>query len=187
MSKEIYQLKITARYITPIISRTILVPSDITFLDLHYIIVELFGFDGEHLFAFNITSDYRTQISNGTEGTKDASKIKLFENFKTLKSIDYTYDFGDNWEFIVTLQNAVKPDSEAQYPQCIKWEAGMLLEDCGGEEIYQIIANWCRTKTEENEQKLVDVYNGDETILEEYANFNPDKFDPNKINFRKTF
>ena len=146
MDAEVYQLKITAKDIRPSIWRTILIPNTATFLDLHEVIMELFGFDNSHLFAFSKGSGYEGQISDGMDGTKKASKVKLSQHFMTESKINYTYDFGDDWDFIIELQKILPRIKEAVYPQGIKAKGGMMLEDCGGYYGYEVITNWCRNK-----------------------------------------
>jgi hypothetical protein len=182
---NIYQLKISTKDIKPSIWRTILVPSNITFLDLHGIIMELFGFEDYHLFGFE-NSVFGIPISDGTDGTKNASKIKISECFTKIDKLNYTYDFGDDWNFSISLQKVLAHDKNALYPQCIKSKCGMLIEDCGGSYAYELIANWCRNKTKENADALVECLGDD--ALDWYGNdFDPDKFDINEIKFRRTF
>jgi hypothetical protein len=184
MSKEIYQLKITTKDIKPAIWRTVLIPANSTFLDLHEIIMQLFGFEDSHLFAFMPSNNYEDQLSDGTEGTQNAQKVKLFKYFAHIQKLNYTYDFGDNWEFKIELQKILPRDISSTYPQCIKHKGGMMLEDCGGVYGYEVISNWCRNKTEENAKELIDFY-GDEEALEWYEDFNPDEFDINSFSFSK--
>ena len=180
----IYQLKITAKYIKPSIWRTVLIPANANFTDLHDIIMELFGFDDSHLFAFSTGGRYGNQISDGLDGAKSATKTKLFQHFTGNDKISYTYDFGDSWEFIIALQKTTPRAKDIVYPQCIKWKGGMMLEDCGGHYGYEVISNWCRNKTQDNADELIDFYGHDEA-LEWYADFNPDEFDVDSVKFRR--
>ncbi|MBY0380257.1 MAG: plasmid pRiA4b ORF-3 family protein [Burkholderiales bacterium] len=184
MSTEIYQLKITALGIKPSIWRTILIPANATFLDLHDVIMLLFGFEDVHLFAFSDNGGYADQIGDGSDGTKSATKVKLFQKFTDIDKMNYTYDFGDDWNFSIVLQKTLPLTKDAIYPQCIKWKGGMMLEDCGSYYGYEMITNWCRNKTKKNANVLIDYY-GDDEILETYADFNPDKFDVNSITLKQ--
>ena len=88
MSIEIYQLKITTQNIKPSIWRTVLIPAKATFLDLHGVIMQLFGFDNSHLFAFSTGNRYENQIGDGEDGTKNAAKIKLLQQFMDTDKIN---------------------------------------------------------------------------------------------------
>lgn len=170
MSNKIVQLKIETKHIRPNIWRKILVPSTISFNELHEIIMILFGFEGYHLFSFHELGE-----------SVDYSTIKISKGFECFKIINYTYDFGDCWEFKITLEKTVEKDNSLNYPCCIKSKGGMMLEDCGGEYGYKIITDWCRTKSKSSRRILIDYY-CDPEALEQYADFDPDAFDVNEAN-----
>jgi hypothetical protein len=169
MSDEIFQLKIEAKHIKPNLWRRVLLTSTTTLLQLHEIIMILFGFEGYHLFEFHEMGDI------------DCSKTKLSKSLEHFIILNYTYDFGDCWEFKITLEKTLKKDNSTIYPCCIKSKGGMMLEDCGGEYGYKIITDWCRNKTKSSRRVLVDFY-GDPEALEQYADFDPDRFDINEAN-----
>ena len=58
---------------------------------------------------------------------------------------DYTYDFGDNWEHTVELEEILPRDKDVEYPRCIAGERACPPEDCGGiwgyEDLLQIISD----------------------------------------------
>jgi len=132
----------------------------------------LFGFEGYHLFEFH-----------GVGERTECSKIKLSQSLNSFGHLNYTYDFGDCWEFKITLEKTLPKDSEASYPCCIKSKGGMMLEDCGGGYGYKLITDWCRKKTKSSKKVLLDFY-GDPEALEEFSDFDPDAFDINEANKR---
>lgn len=176
---EIYQLKITVNEV-PGIERIIWIKSTTSFFDLHDTIQWLFGFDDSHLFEFYATRR-GPRISDGIDDAGLAYRVRLSSEFKKTKKMYYTYDFGDYWEFTITLQKILPYDNTLSYPFCIEGKGGMLIEDCGGSYCYNLIAAWCRNKTKENQAILLEHY-GDEEILEEYDEFLPEQFNREDIN-----
>lgn len=176
---EVYQLKIVAAVIKPKIERVILIKSTTTFFELHYVIQNLFGLTAGHLFEFFSVRD-AAPISDGEDNTRLANRVKLNAEFKYVKKIQYTYDFGDNWEFSITLQKVLAYDKYFLYPCCISHTGGRLIEDCGGPYCYNLLAAWCRNPTSETKAAVLEQFN--EELLTEYQDFDPDDIDINEIN-----
>jgi hypothetical protein len=44
----------------------------------------------------------------------------------------YTYDFGDNWEHDIVLEQILSAEAEATYPSCLAGSGACPPEDCGG-------------------------------------------------------
>jgi Plasmid pRiA4b ORF-3-like protein len=176
---EIYQLKIVTVGIKPKIERVLWIQATATFLKLHGILQSLFGLYAYHLFEFYPGFD-ASPISDGDNHSRLAKNIKLLTEFRYTKKVDYTYDFGDNWRFSITLQKIVAANPLVHYPVCINGTGGMLIEDCGGPYCYNLLAAWCRNKTTENKEAVLEQF--DEDMLEEYEDFDPDKFDRDEVN-----
>lgn len=176
---EIYQFKIVATGVKPKIERILLIKSTATFLNLHNTIQQLFGLHAYHLFEFYTTSD-AAPISDGQDYSRLARNVKLSTEFRHIKKMRYLYDFGDNWEFSITLQKIFSENAAMNYPFCVDGTGGMLIEDCGGPYCYNLLAAWCKSKTKENKKALLNQF--DEEMLEEYEHFDPDKFDRDEIN-----
>ena len=74
------QLKIQLRNVTkPPVWRRVLIPSDITFLELHYIIQAAFGWYNEHLFKF--------QQKHGFENPLSLYSFNAESRFKKMREI----------------------------------------------------------------------------------------------------
>lgn len=179
MTIEIYQLKITTKDIQPKIERVLWIKSTATFLNLHRTLQTLFGLEDYHLFEFYVNRD-AAPISDGHDHSRLAKNVKLSSEFKYTKKMHYTYDFGDDWSFSITLQKIFPYSDAFAYPVCVDGIGGMLIEDCGGAYCYNLIAAWCREKTKDNKNALLEIV--DEEVIEQYEDFNPDAFDRNEIN-----
>ena len=134
---DIIQLKITLQRTKPPIWRRILVDKKTTFLNLHYIILTTMGWNGGHLYEFNIKG-YRIgepHKDNDGWGGKliDASKKTLDSViYDTKGKFEYTYDFGDSWEHLLKVEKFLAKDGNIKYPICIDGELNCPPEDCGG-------------------------------------------------------
>lgn len=44
----------------------------------------------------------------------------------------YTYDFGDSWEHLITVQQLQTASAGLHYPHCVDGAGACRPEDCGG-------------------------------------------------------
>ena len=150
------QLKIQLRNVTkPPVWRRVLIPSDITFLELHYIIQAAFGWYNEHLFKFQrrpYDREWSVEVpekgedfSGGLMGIfgfgpeqKDArtTKVGPFLNSKHLEKFVYIYDFGDDWIHDITIEE-ISTGKALLFPRCTNGKGACPPEDCGGPWAYQ--------------------------------------------------
>ncbi|WP_434581568.1 plasmid pRiA4b ORF-3 family protein [Sulfurimonas sp. NW15] len=135
-SEKIFEFKITLLGIdNPTIYRTIQVPSNFTFYDLHLVIQNAFNWDDAHLFEFiikkKLIADHEDEF--GEENILSARDILLEDEFKrkSQKAI-YIYDFGDHWEHEIVLKKSFPPEAGQQYPACIDAQGNTPPEDVGG-------------------------------------------------------
>jgi hypothetical protein len=186
-SNQIYQLKITLQSIKPSVWRIILVPSSVSFENLHEIIIRVFDWHGHHMYGFYHTLQGTwiggSPMGDGTDldDMLDARKIKISTEFNAASKINYMYDFGASWKYIIELQHTLTREPQLMYPICIKGKGGPMIEDCGGIYGYEIICTWARNKNKTNTKKLTDVFG--EEFLETYADYDPDAFDAKNIRF----
>lgn len=95
----------------PTVWRRIMVSGDYTFFTFHHVIQASFGWENSHLYQFS-PKGYGSEPQIGMvdpqwqeEGLLDARKTKLktYLNKKGQK-FNYLYDFGDNWEHQITVE-----------------------------------------------------------------------------------
>lgn len=124
---SIYQFKITLVGSRPPIWRRVLVPAHFTLKELHEVIQNTFDWEQSHLYSFeHLGKRY------DDENPKSISK-KLSElNIKEKSQLEYTYDFGDNWEHTVLLEKIITQEKEKIYPCCIAGNMAAPPEDAGG-------------------------------------------------------
>ena len=130
-----YQLKITIKGSKPPIWRRILVPEGITFAKLHQVIQTAFSWSNEHLYQFEFRSQGVRVVPFEEKESRKFQYIVAEETIDALVSgagkFTYTYDFGDNWEHVITVEDAV-PDYKESYAQVIKYKGDVIPENCGG-------------------------------------------------------
>ena len=125
----IYQIKITLQDSKPPIWRRVLVPSNYTLEQLHEIIQTSMGWENYHLYSFKISNKFYEN-----EEIDDSLDVKRFTIEKILKKRNkalYTYDFGDNWDHKIEVEDILK-ESEFKPPFCIKAVGNCPPEDSGG-------------------------------------------------------
>ena len=150
------QLKIQLRNVTkPPVWRRVLIPSDITLLELHYIIQAAFGWYNEHLFKFQhrpYDREWTVEVAEKGEDfgvgpmgmfgfgseQKDArsTKVGTFLKSKRLEKFVYIYDFGDDWIHDITIEE-VSTGKALLFPRCTDGKGACPPEDCGGPWGYQ--------------------------------------------------
>jgi hypothetical protein len=125
--------------------RSITVPADLTFLDLHIVIQDCLGWLDYHLFHFQYV--YRKKLKMITEKFEDdfyddtpryhaaeADEICLEAVFSRETAVKYDYDYGDGWEMMICLEeeNTVYGDISVHAPACNGGLGIAPPEDVGG-------------------------------------------------------
>lgn len=133
---EIATVRIELADTDPPIWRQVEVPTSITFKVLHDIVQATIGWFDYHLWEFTIGEQkYGLPMDEdwGTAPRKEAIKVRLRDVLQPRKTvIDYTYDFGDNWEHRITVTDVRPGEPGIGYPRYIGGERNGPPEDCGG-------------------------------------------------------
>jgi hypothetical protein len=132
----VLQVKVTLQDSKPPIWRRLLVRSDSTLADLHYIIQVAFGWQDYHLHQFIVGDSYY-----GVSDLDDLDDMEMQDEQEvTLGQIvaaagakfQYEYDFGDGWLHQVAVEKVLAPEPGRTYPVCIKGRRACPPEDVGG-------------------------------------------------------
>ncbi len=123
------------REIHPLLWRRVLVRSDRTLADLHWVFQIAFGWTDFHLHRFRLRKkDYAIPRRGLLEG-QDTRRVRLADlAFRGNERFLYEYDFGDLWQVEVRVEQAVPLVPSHTYPVCIGGPWGGPPEDCGGPE-----------------------------------------------------
>jgi len=130
-----YQLKITLADIEPPIWRSILVPGLLTLDRLHRVIQQVMGWTDAHLHEFVIGRQrYGKPDPDATVSTVLPDRRVRLQNFAPPPDgrFIYRYDFGDNWEHEVVVEQILPADPHGRGPVCLAGARHGPPEDCGG-------------------------------------------------------
>ncbi len=132
----IYKFRITLDVLDDVF-RDIAVRKTDTFEDLHFAIVQAFGFEGQELASFYKSDDKWNQgeeialedMSDGQSPLKMMNETALEDilSEKQTKLI-YVYDFFNMWTFYVELADITEPESGNSYPDLL-FAQGQLPEN----------------------------------------------------------
>ena len=128
------QIKVTLLGTEPAIWRRIVIPSAISFFDLHHILQISMGWKNSHLFEFH-AGDYRIgYIDEEFEDSDELADALVVQADlllgKEKATCIYVYDFGDHWEHALEVE-AVEPANDRILPVCIDGDLNCPPEDCG--------------------------------------------------------
>jgi hypothetical protein len=128
----VHKVKITLRGSRPPIWRRLEVCSSTTLEHLHRIIQEAFGWEGYHLWVFQTpTGEYG--VADRELGHRSAASAKLQAVApRAGDRIRYTYDFGDDWEHDLFVEEVLPAEPGVAYPRCLTGRRACPPEDCGG-------------------------------------------------------
>jgi hypothetical protein len=174
-TKTIYQLKIALAETRPPIWRRVQT-QDCNLTKLHMVIQRAMGWYGGHLWAFDIDGE---QYGENPWGDSDmdmlsSRSIKLSQLVdEGVKKFRYTYDFGDNWEHVVTVEKTLDADPTAKYPRCTAGKRACPPEDCGGPWSYDEFLVAISDPKHKEHKELLEWVGGE---------FDSEKFDLSEVN-----
>ncbi len=175
--RTVHKVKITLRGAKPPIWRRLEVPSGITLEQLHHSIQEAFGWVGYHLWVFTTpVGDYG--VADPELGHRSAASTKLDKVAgRTGDRLRYTYDFGDDWEHEILVEEVLTAEPGVAYPRCLAGRRACPPEDCGGiwgyEELCEILADPDHPEHADRLEWLG---------LESAEQFNPARLDLDEVN-----
>ena len=109
--------------------RRVLVPTSMTLRELHGILQVVMGWEGIHLFLFDIYAvRYGSFELHAANPDVSLHQFGFRENERFL----YIYDMGDHWEHEIRIE-AINPPLKKSHPVCIGGSGTCPPEDCGGQ------------------------------------------------------
>jgi hypothetical protein len=138
-STKYVSLRIELLHIKPLVWRRLMVPASISLLDLHLAIQGAMGWTNSHLHQFEIDGksygepDEYSEIEIVSEkGQKLSAALG-----KSVAEFMYQYDFGDNWQHRIVVEQTQKVHPAWSGPLCVAGERACPPEDIGGVHGYQ--------------------------------------------------
>ena len=155
----IYQIKMTLEGVKPPIWRRVQVSAQSTLSQLHEVIQASMGWWNYHLHSFRIEGEEYTRHSE--DGSTDELDMREEQRVKLQQVLgrkgqrfSYTYDFGDNWEHRLVLEEIMPADPSRSYPVCLAGQRACPPEDCGGVYGYENVLEALRDPEHEEHQQI---------------------------------
>jgi hypothetical protein len=120
---SVWRLKVELLGVAPAVWRRFDTYADVKLSQLHYVIQGAMGWELMHLFSYQDGRGYGGQISN---------ELRLCDVCRVGDTLTYTYDFGDNWQHLVTVEKAMARPTGTVYPRVVAGKYACPPEDCGG-------------------------------------------------------
>jgi hypothetical protein len=167
-------MTVTLKGIRPPIWRRVQVPGSIRLAALHEVIQTVFGWTDSHLHQFVVAGRTYGQPDDFDEAIEDESGVTLAQAVGTrTKRFLYVYDFGDNWEHDVVIENIVAGNSGSEGSLCLGGKRHRPPEDCGGPPGYQNFLEALRDPAHDEYDAMLDWVGG---------SFDPEAFDLAAVN-----
>ena len=161
------QLKIMLQGSKPPIWRRFEVTNSINLMQLHHIIQDAFSLFDYHLHEFS--------LNNQVVDENQEQQITLAQIYTQTEHLEYTYDFGDNWEFTIILEKTKAQKNQGIQAICTAGKRGDIIEDIGGVPMMNHLAQTLK-QGQPLPEYLAEFY--DPILLKEQL----ETFDKNQIN-----
>lgn len=175
----IYQMKITLQGVeNPPVWRRVLVPATIRLDHLHEIVQAAMGWQNAHLHAFIHGQTYYG-IPDPDLPYRDERATRLNNLAAPGDRILYNYDFGDDWDHEIAIEETTVASPDMRYPWCVDGQAACPPEDVGGWPGYARLVDILTDPGHEEHQDMLDWLG-----LDSRDQFDPARFDPAEANQR---
>jgi hypothetical protein len=141
----IVQIKIKLLGVTkPPVWRRVQLRADTRLDQLHEILQAALGWENYHMHVFSLGEE-EFGIPDPELGFSDERQVTLGELIDLGARFRYTYDFGDDWEHEINVEDLLDADPHTHYPALVAAKGACPPEDCGGPwgyaDLKQIIAD----------------------------------------------
>lgn len=172
---RIARLRITLDDTEPAIWRTVEVPLAASLKLLHEVIQAAMPFQDYHLFQFREGPvRYAMPDPEWPDGnTRSAKTTKLGALVdQGTTAFAYTYDFGDDWQHTIKVEEIGPADPDAAYPRFLDGARRAPPEDVGGTMGFEEFLEAVTKPRHRDRKRMLDWYGGP---------FNPDELDRETI------
>lgn len=115
----------------PPVWRQLQLRADTRLDQLHEILQAALGWENYHMHVFTF-ADEEFGVRDPELEHADERKVTLGELTDIGARFRYTYDFGDDWEHEILVEDLLDPDPETHYPTLVASKGACPPEDCGG-------------------------------------------------------
>jgi len=150
------------------------VKSDVSLAKLHGVIQCVMGWTDSHLHQFTIDgNEYGTLDEDGDNGDLLDERDFTLGDLISGGRFQYQYDFGDDWEHVLEIEQTLPRDASIRYPVCIGGERACPPEDVGGIFDYKRFLKAISDPRHREHKHYREWIGGD---------FDPEEFDLNSVN-----
>jgi hypothetical protein len=130
----IVQIKIKLLGVSkPPVWRRVQLRADTRLDQLHEILQAALGWENYHLHAFSFAQEeFGPRDADLGLDFSDERRVTIGELTDIGAHFRYTYDFGDNWEHEILVEDLLNPDPDIHYPTLVAAKGASPPEDCGG-------------------------------------------------------
>jgi hypothetical protein len=138
----VHQFRITLQDVKPAVWRRIQTPAGYSFWDLHVAIQDAMGWKDMHLHEFQILEPKKRELESiGIPDDDDFGPAEVVPGWERSvanyfsgenPAATYVYDFGDDWNHEVILEEITPVVQIAGSPICLDGGGACPPEDCGG-------------------------------------------------------
>jgi pRiA4b ORF-3-like protein len=177
--EPVYQVKITLIGVeNPPVWRRVLIPAAIRLDRLHEVIQAAMGWQNSHLHAF-IDGQTYYGVPDPDLDYQDERKTRLNDLVASGGRLLYNYDFGDDWDHEILIEDATVARPGVRYPQCVAGQAACPPEDVGGWPGYARLVDVLADPGHKEHQDVLDWLG-----LDSSSQFDAARFDPDEANRR---
>jgi hypothetical protein len=153
----IVQIKVKLLGVTkPPVWRRLQLRADTRLDHLHEILVTAFGWQDHHMHCFTCGPDEFGEPHPDLDFA-DERHVRLDELIGGVGDrLRYTYDFGDNWEHEILVEDLLDADPEIHYPALAAAKGACPPEDCGGPSGYANLKAILADPRHDEHQEMLD-------------------------------
>ena len=180
MNELVVGVRIELRYFEPKIWRRIEMPLYISLTTLHRIIQTAFEWDGYHLAGFKVKRDFYfvPYDDDSLEDNYSSDDVYLWELIDSgIKRIEYTYDFGDQWNHLVVFGKTRSIDSSMKSAKLLGGARCAPIEDMSGTYAYNEYLDYIETHGIPDSEHIHDCDDDNPLSWLIARRFDPEKFD----------
>lgn len=160
----------------PPVWRRLRVCADMSVDRLHEAILAAFGWTGYHMHVFTSGAD-EFGMPDAELGFIDERRVSLGELIGGVGDrLFYTYDFGDDWEHEIMVEELLDADPEIHYPVLVAGKGACPPEDCGGPWGYAELKETLGDRTHDQHQEMLEWLG-----LDDASAFDPSALDTDAI------